>query len=360
MRAETQRPIVVVSGTLPDPKGPAAARLLNGFVVGARMLGHDVSVWSFWPGAAPTAPLPDWVRWEPLPVESWVSLKARALLRPRSDVAIQRWRPPDEVVAVAEEFYGYSVVHRHPRSVAVIHYSTLLDARALGWTAARVQDLRAECRAARAATVTVAYSQRVADTLPGRPHAVPCGMVMPDEPLPIVDEPVAACLADWRWPPNRQALAWLLSAWPRVRQGIPGARLLVGGRGDAPLASGDGVDWLGAVPDSADVLAQAAVLAFPCPPSSGPKVKVLEAAALGLPVVTTPAGIEGLALDPSMTDIVDQPQDVQRLSDTLIAVLRDPERRAKRAAVARASVQRVHSAEAAAATRLSVICEAAA
>lgn len=352
--------MVVVSGTLPDPNGPAAARLLNGFVVGARRLGHDVAVWSFWPGPPPSSPLPDWVRWQPLPDQGRLRLKTRALVRPRSDVAVHGWRPPEEAVAVAEEFYGYSVVHRHPRSVAVIHYSTLLDAHALGWTPARVQDLRAERRAARAAAVTVAYSPRVAATLPGRPPAVPCAMVMPDQSLPLVDEPVAACLADWRWPPNRQALDWLLAAWPLVRRRLPDARLLVAGAGDAPLTPRKGVRWLGVVADSTDVLAQAAVLAFPCPPSSGPKVKVLEAAALGIPVVTTPAGVEGLALDASMTQLVDAPHKAQRLADALTTALMDPARRATMSAAARASVRRVHSPEAAAAVRLAAIREVAA
>ncbi len=358
MSPEPVRRLVVVSRALPDPRGTAPGRLAYGFAVGARRLGHDVTVWSWWPGPAPAAELPSWVQWQPLPQERWLPMKARAALRPRSDVVAAGWRPPADTVAIAEEFHSFPVVRDHPMSVAVMHYSTRLDAAAVGWTAGRVQDLRAERRAARGATVTVAYSGRVAEVTPGRPRAVPCALEVPEQPLPAVDSPVAACVADWRWSPNRRALRLLLAAWPTVRAAVPGAQLLVAGYGDPGIGAVAGVRWLGAVADSTDVLAEAAVLAFPCPPSSGPKVKVLEAAALGLPVVTTPAGIEGLHLDGDAVEVVTKPAGSERYADRLIAVLRDPCRRAAMSAAARAAVQRSHAPEPAAAARLAAIEEA--
>ena len=359
MRTEaTGRPVVVVARSLPDPRGSAPARLLHGFAVGARRAGRDVSVWSWWPGPAPADGLPSWVRWDRLPPQSWPAMKARALLRPRSDVVTARWQVPDDAIAVAEDFLSFAAVRSHPASVSTLHYSTALDARAVGWSPVRWQDFRAERAAAVRATVTTAYSARVAAALPGRPRVVPCALEPPPRPLDPLEAPVAACVADWRWAPNQRALGHLLAAWPQVRRAVPGARLLLAGYGDPGIGAGTGVSWLGPVRDSTDVLAQAALLAFPCPPSSGPKVKVLEAASLGLPVVTTPAGVEGLHLGGDAVRVVADASDTDAYAAAVAGLLADPAARAGMAAAAHAAVRRWHAPETAAAARLAVIDEA--
>jgi glycosyltransferase involved in cell wall biosynthesis len=55
-----------------------------------------------------------------------------------------------------------------------------------------------------------------------------------------------------------------------------------------------GVEWRGRVPSATDFLRELGTLLYPLTAGSGVKVKVLEALALGIPVVTTPDGAEGL------------------------------------------------------------------
>ncbi|HWB66821.1 MAG TPA: glycosyltransferase family 4 protein, partial [Mycobacteriales bacterium] len=178
---------------------------------------------------------------------------------------------------------------------------------------------------------------------------------IPTEVLPVVAEPVAVLLANWGWPPNRQALQRLLAQWPQVRRRVPDARLLLAGRGSTPSIDLPGVEVVGEVARTVDVLRRGAVMAFPCPPTSGPKMKVLDALAYGVPVVTTAAGVEGIGADttgdtPGAT--VAAPQD---FADVLAAVLADESQRRQLAAAGRQLVLDRHTPQRAAAARLALL-----
>ena len=132
------------------------------------------------------------------------------------------WEPPDGVIAIAEEAGSYPAVAGSPRSAVTLHFSFLLDRLALRRMAfSTVQDARAERRAVRGALVAFAYSQRVARLLGRKVHTVPIGYALPDEVLVPNESPVAAMMADWSWPPNRQALSFLLEVWPEVVAAVP-------------------------------------------------------------------------------------------------------------------------------------------
>jgi glycosyltransferase involved in cell wall biosynthesis len=158
-------------------------------------------------------------------------------------------------------------------------------------------------------------------------------------------------IADWAWPPNQSALRSLLRQWPAVRKLVPEARLLVAGRGPVDATTPPGVEVVGEVARARDVLARAAVLAFPCPPTSGPKMKVLDALASGLPVVTTGAGVEGLMLSPGSVTVTADRDFATGLAD----VLRDDATRRLMAIAGRADVLANHRPEQAAAARLALI-----
>jgi glycosyltransferase involved in cell wall biosynthesis len=164
-------------------------------------------------------------------------------------------------------------------------------------------------------------------------------------------------MADWSWPPNQQALSSLLEVWPDVVAAVPGARLLLAGRALKPEQVGQvhGLKVLGQVRQSVDMLSQASVLAFPCPATSGPKVKVLEALAYGIPVVTTPAGVEGLRLGPGEGALV---SGRQGFAKALIKALLSPETRAVLGTSGRAAVEKHHSPVSAGRARLEVFAEA--
>jgi len=117
---------------------------------------------------------------------------------------------------------------------------------------------------------------------------------------------------------------------------------VLAGRGSdrLPLGAAEGVTVTGAVPDAAEVMAGAALLGFPCPPSSGPKLKVLDAVLHGLPVLTTSHGVEGLQC-PGVT-VADSDREFVAAAAELLA---DPQRRADRAAAARAVALQAHAPE---------------
>jgi len=351
--------LAVVCCELPHPQGTAAGRDLWAWCEGVRQLGHEVEAWVWFRSpSSPEGPVPSWCRLDLFDPGPMWRRHLRALVRPRAEVALAGWEPPAGAVAVADHYSSFAAVLPFPRSVATVHFRSLLDAWAVRDPApARWQTARIERRAGRRAGLVLAYSDRVARHLgtPERPPViVPMACVVPDRPVEPVEEPVALMLADWSWPPNRRALGWLLGAWPDVRRQVPGARLLVAGRRIDELSLGPmaGVEVLGAVPDSADALAQAAVLAFPCPPSSGPKYKTLDALAHGVPVVTTAAGAEGLQLPAADGPVV---ADRRRFADALAALLQDPARRAELGAAGRRGVLATHAPVPSAQARLAAM-----
>jgi glycosyltransferase involved in cell wall biosynthesis len=336
--------VAIVSRHLPDTEGSAAGRVLEATRRGLAEIGVDVTVHSWGPDA-PGGPLPPGCTWEPLAPEPRVRTRLQALWRPRADAVRSRVEPPDGAVLIADDPLSHAALATHGDVVTTLHYLTVLD-RATGdrrWRPADLQDVRAERRIVGGSAAVLSYSERVAVVArrwaAGPVTTIPAALVMPDEPAARVEEPVAGLLADWRWRPNQAALAVLLRAWPDVRERVPGARLLLGGRGDPSVGALPGVSFVGSVADSGEVLNRLAVLAFPCPPSSGPKVKVLEALASGLAVVTTPPGMEGLEVGDDAAWVGPEP----RFADLLARALQDPSARATRATAARAAVAATHA-----------------
>lgn len=325
--------VEILSRHLPQAQGTAAGRVLLATGEGLVSEGVDLLVTS-WSPEPPIEDLPPWCRWTPLPAEKAWRTRGRALLRPRSDVVRLGWSPVG--TAVADDPLSAAALPRD--GIGTLHYATAIDVPRP--SPHDLQDLRAERRLRRTRPV-LAYSDRVARWAGG--VAVPVALRIPETALPAVAQPVAALVADWRWPPNARALTYLLRAWREVD--LPGARLLLAGRGGAPVDA-NGVTWLGAVEDVNEVLAQAAVLAFPCPDTSGPKVKVLEAAAAGLAVLTTASGAEGIATDGL------EVSDLMGFGTALRRLLADPARRAEQAVRARRDVAAVHGPGPAARARL--------
>lgn len=286
-----------VSRHLPEEAGSAAGRQL--WAVGEALVaaGHDLRAWS-WRPEPPRGPVPAWCTWAPLPAEPAWRTRARALVRPRADAARVGWTAPPDAIAVADDPVSWAAVaHQGARTVATVHYAVALDRAALSDRRPHVvQDLRGERRAVHGADDVWALSSRVRDAV-GRGVVVPACVPLPAATVPPVDQPAAGLLADWSWPPNVAAAGALVRDWPGVRALVPGARLLLAGRGPSPVGTVAGVEWLGEVAATTDLLAQVAVFAFPCPPTSGPKMKVLDALAHGVAVLTTAAGAEGIAGD---------------------------------------------------------------
>jgi glycosyltransferase involved in cell wall biosynthesis len=105
---------------------------------------------------------------------------------------------------------------------------------------------------------------------------------------------------DWR--PNLDAVDLLLDrVFPEVRDQYPGARLEIVGRNppDSLVRRVRGMGGVTLYANVADVrphLARCSVMAVPLRIGGGSRLKILEALAMGVPVVSTAVGAEGLAL----------------------------------------------------------------
>jgi glycosyltransferase involved in cell wall biosynthesis len=171
---------------------------------------------------------------------------------------------------------------------------------------------RFEGHACRASDLTLAVSAHDRDALasaaggPMHAEVVPIGIEARDrQPVPVpADASHVLSIATMHYPPNAEAVRWFRDAiWPIVQADDARATFDVVG----PRPPADLVDWgaqdprvtiHGYVEDVAALYADAAVFVVPLRSGSGVRVKVLEAMAAGVPVVSTSIGIEGLEVMP--------------------------------------------------------------
>ncbi len=104
------------------------------------------------------------------------------------------------------------------------------------------------------------------------------------------------------YPPNIDAVLWLSeSILPEIRRRVPHFKFrVVGSRVDArvlALAARPGVEVLGQVDDIRPHLAQSLALVVPLRSGGGTRLKILQAMAMGRPVISTAVGAEGIDLD---------------------------------------------------------------
>lgn len=217
---------------------------------------------------------------------------------------------------------------------------------------------RSERRAAGAFDSCLLVNDNEAATLRGR---VPGSAVSAIPPL--VSPPTAAgrrtvdpeapnyvMLGLLALPHNEDGLVWFLrEVLPVLRARRPGATLTVVGREAGPRVlaaaadAGDAVRLAGYVPDLDELLSSAVALVNPLRFGSGIKLKVLEALARGLPVVSTVVGADGIESGPGTgITVADSPTD---FAAELLA-LAEPERGATAAAEAAEHYRRVYSREA--------------
>ena len=169
--------------------------------------------------------------------------------------------------------------------------------------------LLAEHAAIRRHHYLVASSPLIADSLKQRAplaHVVHAPLSLDPQyysRASLDEPPVAGVIGTADWPPTAAAMRELVdTVWPEVRRRVPNARLVVAGRGTEKLglSSASDVECIGEVPSGAAFLRRLSLLLFPLPRGSGMKVKVLEALAVGVPIVTTTAGAEGIDANPGV------------------------------------------------------------
>ncbi|MBS2030756.1 MAG: glycosyltransferase [Deltaproteobacteria bacterium] len=129
---------------------------------------------------------------------------------------------------------------------------------------------------------------------------------------------------DW-WPNIDAALVLAKDIWPRCEGKLPDARLMIVGR-DPPEAilqlASPRVIVTGRVPSVGPYLDGARVAAVPLRAGSGTRLKILEAWAHGVPVVSTPLGAEGLPVrDGENVLLAEKPEHFAR---ALLRVFEEP------------------------------------
>jgi len=204
---------------------------------------------------------------------------------------------------------------------------------------------RSEVRAVRGADVVFAVSRDDASVFEATgargvnviPNGVDCEKY---QELPTGrrgEAPVILFVGLMSWGPNAAAAEHLArTILPSVRSRVPDARLRILGRDPAPavvdLAQLPGVEVTGAVPDMIPHLREAHILAAPLQSGGGTRLKILEAFAAGLPVVSTPIGCEGLGAVDGAQLIVAERED---FADAIAGLLNDEARGARLAEAAR-------------------------
>jgi len=131
---------------------------------------------------------------------------------------------------------------------------------------------------------------------------------------------------DWR--PNLDALDLMLERiFPLIQVQCPAARLCIVGRKPPPdlvrrVATLDHVELHADVPDVRPYLSRCGVLAVPLRIGGGSRLKILEALACGLPVVSSRVGAEGLGLRPGQDLLV--VEQWQEMAAALLDCIRNP------------------------------------
>jgi GT2 family glycosyltransferase len=133
-------------------------------------------------------------------------------------------------------------------------------------------------------------------------------------------------LGSFRHLPNQEGLEWFTRyVLPRILEQRPNARLVVIGS-DPPQrhtlpGNSDAIELVGFVEDVMEPLRRYSLFVCPILSGSGVRVKLLEAFASGIPVVSTTIGAEGLAqTDGDICGLADDPQE---FADRAVRLLGD-------------------------------------
>lgn len=136
-------------------------------------------------------------------------------------------------------------------------------------------------------------------------------------------EPQALFLGDRTWGPNQEAFRELLRMWPKIHKRVPSSKLLIAGKpgkGEQGIHIPDGVEVCGYVEDLAGLMNHSRVLIAPIRTGGGVRVKILEAIAIGLPVVSTTQGVGSLA---ELFDALIAEDDLEVFIDLSVRLLTD-------------------------------------
>jgi len=148
------------------------------------------------------------------------------------------------------------------------------------------------------------------------------------------------------WPPNIDGVLWFArQVFPLIRQQRPDVQFdVVGARPPQEIVamggSGTGINVTGYVADPTPYLQQAALMVVPLRAGGGMRVKILNALAQGIPIVSTTLGAEGIAVTPGQNILTaDEPAE---FAAACLRLLNDPDLRAQLACSGRRLAEDVY------------------
>jgi glycosyltransferase involved in cell wall biosynthesis len=133
------------------------------------------------------------------------------------------------------------------------------------------------------------------------------------------------------WMPNDDAMIWFATdVLPLVRAKVPDVHVTIVGRTPSArlqaLAAASGMEVTGRVPDVRPYLERASAFIVPMRVGGGTRLKIYEAMSMGLPVISTSIGAEGLPVVDNETAVLRD--DPRSFADAVVRMLEvDDERR---------------------------------
>ncbi len=235
----------------------------------------------------------------------------------------------------------WQVDRRHPRRWIGAAYSAVQWRRLARYEAALM----------RLAALTVAVSQPDAAALRAiaptvEPLVIPNGIFYeayagggPRAPL---EPPAFVFTGTMDFRPNVDGLLWFADeVWPHIRARLPSARFYVVGRRPHPrlqaLHRREGIVITGEVDDARAYIRAATVYLIPLRMGGGTRLKVLEAAAIGVPIVSTTFGADGFPEAETALLLADEPR---HFAEQAVRLAQDEEARRRWAARAQAFARR--------------------
>lgn len=197
-----------------------------------------------------------------------------------------------------------------------------------------------------------------ADRMVVAPNGVDTGFYAPPEPPP--DRAHVLYVGNYQNLPNVDALEYfVLDVWPLLRLKRPDARLSVVGANPSERVlrfdGQDGIEVVGPVDDLREAYHGHRVMVAPIRAGSGTRLKILEAFAAGIPVVSTTLAAEGIGAEHERHLLI--ADNAVAFADDVVRVLEDDDLAASLADAAVALVRKTYDWRSVAATILDAYAE---
>lgn len=172
-------------------------------------------------------------------------------------------------------------------------------------------------------------------------HVAPCGVPLPPISQQEPEPNTVGFIGALDYQPNQQAVHWIFDElWPRVAARAPHAKLTISGSNPPPSLR----ERVITAPDAQEFMRSQSVMIAPLLSGGGMRIKVLEALALGKPIVATTRGAGGVEFTPGRELLI--ADDVDSFADAVVRLLEDAEERRRLGEAARALVRETYDPDA--------------